>query len=409
MSKLLIEDGRLFDPGLGLDEVGHVLIEDDRIISVGPVVAVSETQGVELVEAEGLWVLPGLMDLHVHLREPGQEHRETIASGTLAAAAGGFAIVVAEPNTTPPRDTAARVEEALALFSGHGVVTVLQKCCITVGQQGRQVADMIALAQAGAAAASDDGFSVRDPEVMAAAFVAARVASLPLTLHVDGPEMVERDIAMSDAYDWPVHFSHVSLAEEVELIAKAQERGLRATGEATPHHLALCAEEAPRDDANFKMNPPLRSARDREALRKALAAGVISVIASDHAPHSPVEKAAPYEEAPFGVIGLETTVGAIWTELVHKGLLGAAAAVRAMTLGPAGVLKLEAPALKEGAPANITLLDPYHEWVVDAERFYSQGRNCPFAGWRLKGKAVATIASGRLVFWEGMIMDPGSP
>ena len=404
MSKLLIGGGRLFDPGLGLDEVGQVLIEDDRIISVGPVVAAPEMQKLELVEAEGLWVLPGLMDLHVHLREPGQEHRETIASGTLAAAAGGFATVVAEPNTTPPRDTAARVEEALALANGHGVVTVLQKCCITVGQRGRQVTDMIALAQAGAAAASDDGFSVRDPEVMSAAFVAARAANLPLTVHVDGPEMVERDIAMSEAYDWPVHFSHVSLAEEVELIGEAQGRGLRVTGEATPHHLALCAEEAPRHDANSKMNPPLRSARDREVLRKALAAGVISVIASDHAPHSPAEKAVPYDQAPLGVIGLETTVGVIWTELVHKGSLDPATAVRAMTVGPAGVLRLEAPALKEGAPADITLLDPHHEWVVDPEQFHSRGRNCPFVGWRMCGKAAGTVSRGRLVSWGGMMM-----
>ncbi len=404
MSKLLIEGGRLFDPGLGLDEVGQVLIEDDRIIAVGPAVAAPETQELEVVEAEGLWVLPGLMDLHVHLREPGQKHRETIASGTLAAAAGGFATVVAEPNTTPPRDTAARLEEALALADGHGVVAVLQKCCITVGQRGRQITDMIALAQAGAAAASDDGFSVRDPEVMSAAFVAARAASLPLTVHVDGPEMVERDIAMSDAYDWPVHFSHVSLAEEVELIARAQEGGLRASGEATPHHLVLCAEEAPRSDANFKMNPPLRSARDREALRRALAAGVISVIASDHAPHSPAEKSAPYDEAPFGVIGLETTVGVIWTELVHKGSLDPATAVRAMTVGPAGVLRLEAPALKEGAPASVTLLDPYHEWVVNPEQFYSFARNTPFAGWRMRGRAAGTVVGGRLVMWEGMMM-----
>jgi len=404
VSKLMIEGGRLFDPNLGLDAVGHVLIDGDRIASVGPAVAVPRAEETKLVEAEGLWVLPGLMDLHVHLREPGQECQETIASGTLAAAAGGFATVVAEPNTSPPRDTAERVKEALARARASATVTVLQKCCITVGQRGQQVTDMGALARAGAVAASDDGFSVRDGEVMRAAVVAARAAELPLTLHVDGPEMMARDIALSAEHEWPVHLSHVSLAEEVELVAKAQQRGLRVTGEATPHHLALCAEEAPRDDANFKMNPPLRSARDREALQKALAAGVISVIASDHAPHSPAQKAVPYGEAPFGVIGLETTVSVVWTELVHRGLLDSATAVRAMTARPAAVLGLEAPALRQGAVADITLLDPYQEWVVDPEAFRSLGRNSPFAGWRVRGRAVGTVVRGRLVMWEGMMM-----
>ena len=407
MSKLLIEGGRLFDPGLGLDEVGHVLIEGDRILSVGPAVAMSEVAGAKLVEAEGLWVLPGLMDLHVHLREPGQEHKETIASGTLAAAAGGFATVVAEPNTTPPRDTPERMAEVRSLAQRDGRVSVLQKCCITVEQQGRQVTDMAALARSGAAAASDDGFSVRDPEVMREAFAAAREARLPLTLHVDETEMVARDIALSAEHGWPVHFSHVSLAAEVELIAEAQGRGVPVTGEATPHHLALCAEESPRDDTDYKMNPPLRSAADREAVRKALADGVISVIASDHAPHSRAEKAAPYGEAPFGVIGLETTVGVVWTELVHKGMLDSETAVRAMTTRPAEVLGIETPALRAGAPANITLLDPHQSWVVDPDEFRSFGRSTPFAGWRLRGRSVGTVSMGRLVMWEGMIMDQG--
>jgi len=401
---LLIQGGRLFDPESGLDARGDLLLRDGRIAAVGAIEAAGDEQ---VVEAEGLWVLPGLVDLHVHLRQPGQEHKETIATGTRAAAAGGYAMVVAEPNTAPPRDTAERVQEALALAREHGEVIVLQKCCITVGQQGRQVPDMMALARAGASAASDDGFSVRDAEVMSAAFAAASEARLPLTLHVDGPEMIARDIGLSTECDWPVHFSHVSLAEEVELIAKAQGRGLRVTGEATPHHLVLCSEDAPRDDASFKMNPPLRSAADREALRRALAEGVISVIASDHAPHSPAEKAAPYEEAPFGVIGLETTVGVVWTDLVHKRLLDPATAVSAMTTRPAEVLGIEAPALREGAPANITLLDPYREWVVDPDSFHSLGRNTPFAGWRLRGKAVGTVSMGRLVMWEGMIMDQG--
>ena len=401
MKTLLIQGGRLFDPSLGLDGAGDVLIRGDRIVSVGSVPCRGDEQ---LVEAHGLWVLPGLVDLHVHLRQPGQEHKETIATGARAAAAGGYTMVVAEPNTTPPRDTPERIAEALSITEQTALVNVLHKCCITLGQQGREACDLSALRAAAAVAASDDGFSVRDAEVMSAAFVAAKQADMPLTVHVDGPEMMARDIGLAAETGWPVHFSHLSLAAEVELIAEAQGRGLRVTGEATPHHLALCAEESPRDDANFKMNPPLRSVADREALRGALAEGVISVIASDHAPHSPAEKAAPYEEAPFGVIGLETTVGVVWTDLVHKRLLDPATAVSAMTTRPAEVLGIEAPALRQGAPANITLLDPCREWVVDPNSFHSLGRNTPFAGWRLQGKPVGTIACGRLVMWEGMMM-----
>jgi dihydroorotase len=424
MNRLLIQGGFLFDPLSDVEGEGDVLIRGDHILSVG---AVERRGDEQVVEAHGLWVFPGLVDLHVHLREPGQEHKETIASGTAAAAAGGFTIVVAEPNTVPPRDTPARIAEVKAIAQARGVVEVMHKCCITVGQRGAQVCDLAALRGAGAVAASDDGFSVRDAGVMKEALAAAKAARMPLTLHVDGPEMVERDIMLSSILGWPVHFSHVSLAAEVDLIARAQARGLPVSGEATPHHLMLCQDEAPADDPNFRMSPPLRSAADREALRKGLAAGVISTIASDHAPHTKAEKAAPstgsgsplgvyaghpersrgaapLEEAPSGVIGLETTLGVIWSGLVHESLLSAGAALAAMTTAPARALGVEVPALREGARADVTLFDPEHEWVVDPDRFRSRSRNCPFAGWRLRGKAVATIAGGRLVMWEGMLM-----
>jgi dihydroorotase len=404
VSRLLIEGGRLFDPASGLDAVGHVLIEGDRIAAVGGTVALAGAAGTRVVEAEGLWVLPGLMDLHVHLREPGQAHKETIATGTAAAAAGGFARVVAEPNTLPPRDTPARIAEVHKIAQARGLVEVLQKCCITVGQRGAGVCDLAALRAAGAAAASDDGFSVRDPGVMKDALAAAKAAAMPLTLHVDGPEMIARDITLASITGWPVHFSHVTLAEEVDLIARAQQRGLPVTGEAAPHHLTLCAEEAPADDPNFRMNPPLRSAAHRDAVRSALAAGVISVIASDHAPHTAEEKAST---SPSGVIGLETTLGVVWTALVHQGRLSPAIAVAAMTTGPARVLGVEASRLQPGARADLTLFDPEHEWVVDPSEFRSRSRNCPFAGWRFRGKAAGTISRGRLVMWEGMMMDLG--
>ena len=402
MSDLLIQGARLFDPASGLDAVGDLLIREGRIAAVGAVEAPGEAQ---VVKADGLWVLAGLMDLHVHLREPGLEHKETIATGTAAAAAGGFTLAVAEPNTSPPRDTPERIAEVMEIANRDAVVPVRQKCCITVGQRGEEVADLLALSAAGAAAASDDGFSVRDAEVMREAFVVAKRAWMPLTVHVDGPEMVARDIGLAAESGWPVHFSHVSLDEEARLIAEAQGKGLPVTGEVTPHHLALCASDAPAGDTDFKTNPPLRSPTDREAMRKALVDGVISVIASDHAPHSPAERAVAYEEAPFGLIGLETTVGVVWTELIHKGLLSPAAAVAAMTTAPAAVLGIEATSLREGARADLTLLDPEQRWVVDPGRFQSKSRSCPFAGWRLRGRAAGTVVAGRLVMWEGMMMQ----
>jgi dihydroorotase len=333
----------------------------------------------------------------VHLREPGQEQKETIASGTRAAAAGGFTAVVCEPNTSPPRDTAERIAEVVEIAGRRAAVRVLPKCAITMGQQGREVTDLAALHMAGAAAASDDGLAVADGAVMRRAMAAAKAAGIPLTLHVDGPEMMARDIGLAAEMGYPVHFSHVSLCEEVELIARAQARGLRVSGEATPHHLSLCAEEAPTDDPNFKMNPPLRSARDRAALRAGLRQGVISVIASDHAPHTPAERQVAHEQTPAGVIGLETTIGVIWTDLIQGNLLEVATAVRAMTVGPAAVLNLEAPSLRAGARADVTLLDPQAEWVVEPERFQSLGRNCPFAGRRLRGRAAGTIVGGKVV------------
>jgi len=353
-------------------------------------------------------VLPGLIDLHVHLRQPGQEYKETIATGTRAAAAGGFAAVACEPNTSPPTDSPERLARIREIAEREALVRVLPKCAITLGQEGREVADLQALRQAGAAAASDDGLSVKSAEVMRQAFAAAKQAGLPLTVHVDGSEMVDRDIGLCQEADWPIHFSHVSLAAEVELIARARSKWLRVSGEATPHHLVLSRDDSPADDTSFKMNPPLASPADRAALRSALAAGVLTVIASDHAPHSSEEKARPYDQAPPGVIGLETTLGVIWTALVQAQRADAATVIAALTAGPASVLAIEPPALREGAPANITLFDPERVWVVDPERFQSKGRNCPFAGRKLRGGPVATIVGGRVVMREGSMLHPGA-
>lgn len=404
MSALLIIGGRLFDPASRLDAVGDLLIREGAIAAVGQVARTGEE---EVIEAAGAWVLPGLMDLHVHLREPGQEHRETIATGTRAAAAGGFTSVACEPNTTPPLDAPERIRELERIAERDALVRVSPKCAITLGQRGREVTDMAALRAAGAVAASDDGFAVGDGEVMREALARARAAGMPLTVHVEGPAMVERDIGLSAESGWPVHFSHVSLAEEAELIARARARGLPVSGEVTPHHLALCADEVPAADTNYKMNPPLASAADRAAVRSALASGVLTVVASDHAPHSPQEKAQEYDKAPAGVIGLETTIGAVWTWLVHPGRVHPEALVRAMTVGPAGVLGIETATLSIGARADVVLFDPDHAWTVDPEQFHSKGRNCPFAGRTLHGRAVMTIRGGSIVMREGEIVAPG--
>jgi dihydroorotase len=401
---LLVTGGRLFDPASGLDAVGDLLIRDAAIAAVGQVRC---TGAEEVVDATGLWVLPGLMDLHVHLREPGQEHKETIATGTRAAAAGGFTSVACEPNTTPPRDTAERVEQVQQIARRDALIRVLPKCAITVGQRGREVTDIAALRAAGAVAASDDGFAVGDAAVMREAFAQAKAAAMPLTVHVDGPAMVERDIGLSVETGWPIHFSHVSLAEEAELIARARSRGLPVTGEVTPHHLALCTDEVADDNTNYKMSPPLASAADRAAVRSALAADVLTVVASDHAPHSPQEKAQEYGKAPAGVIGLETTLGVLWTWLVHPGRVRPDVLIRAITVGPAEALRIAAPALRESTPADVVLFDPDHAWVVDPEQFQSKGRNCPFAGRTLHGRAVMTIRGGRIIMRDGDILASG--
>jgi dihydroorotase len=402
---LLITGGRLFDPASGLDGPGDLLTRNGSIVAVGDVTPAGAE---EVIDASGLWVLPGLIDLHVHLREPGQEYKETIATGTRAAAAGGFTTVVCEPNTAPPCDTPERVGRVMQIAEHDAIVRVLPKCTITVGQQGAEVTDLAALRSAGAVAASDDGFAVGSAAVMREAFARAKAAGMPLTVHVDGPAMVERDIGLAEELGWPIHFSHVSLAEEAELIARARSHGLPVTGEVTPHHLALSRDDAPSNDANFKMNPPLASAADRAAVRSALAAGVLTVVASDHAPHSSEEKARGYDKAPAGVIGLETTVAVLWTYLVHTGRVTPDVLCRAMTAGPASVLGIVAPALREGAPADLVLFDPERAWVVDPEQFYSKARNCPFAERKLQGRAVITIRSGLIIMREGSIVEPGA-
>ena len=415
----LVRGGRLIDPGSGLDALGDLLIIDDRIGAMGQVEAAGD---VKTIDATGLVVCPGLIDMHVHLREPGFETKETIATGTAAAGAGGFSTLCAEPNTRPPVDSRQRVSDALARARQTAHVRVHPKACLTIGQQGEAASDAKALKAAGAIALSDDGEPVLHDEVMRDCLRGAAEAGLLVTTHCEESprsrtikpwampfaaeaDLVRRDIGLLAALPARLHFSHLSMADSLEALAEARSRGLNATAEVTPHHCLLSDEDVPKGDANFKVNPPLRPRGDVEALAKGMINGTIEVIASDHAPHTPEEKAQGWEQAPFGVIGLETTLPVMLTKFVHTGRMEVAQLLAKMTYNPARILGLQSGRLSIGAPADVALLDLDAEWVVDPRQFKSRGRNCPFAGWRVKGQAVGLLVAGRTVMRDGELLS----
>jgi dihydroorotase len=345
-----------------------------------------------------------------------------------AAAAGGFTTVVMMPNTQPPRDTPERVRESADRAAAVGGVEVLISGCLTAGRKGGEPADWPGLVAAGAAALSDDGSTVVDDCLMERAMAAAAAAGVPVMDHALDPRlagsgvmyegepcrrlglvgmpreaevrMVERDIRLAERTGCRMHIQHISAAESVACIRVARLRGLPVTAEATPHHLALCDEDVDGDAARFKMNPPLGSRADRDALREGVADGTIATLATDHAPHCAADKAAGFAKAPFGVIGMETAIGATYSLLVASGRLALAEWVKRWTAGPAGVLGRPAPTLADGAPASVVLLDLETEWTVDARRFQSLSRNTPFDGWRFGARPVVTFCRGALV-WDG--------
>ena len=415
---IVLRGGRVIDPASGTDEVADVIIHQGRIVRFGPGEMPSQA---DVCDAKGLLVCPGLIDMHVHFRELGYEHKETIATGSRAAAMGGFARVVCEPNTNPPIDDAHALARVQAIAARDAVVHVHFKSCITVEQEGKRLVDFEKVKQAGAVALSDDGEPVRDEGVMERALLAARANDILVTPHCEEsarsnatsgggerfdrePVFVGRDLGLAASSGARVHISHVSTGEAARLLRASRDMGANVSGEATPHHLVLSADMVPENNPDWKTNPPLRTRQDVEALQKALAEGTIEVIATDHAPHAPEEKAQGWDAAPFGAIGLETALGVVLTHLVHRGKLGLEQAIAAMTCNPARILGLEAGSLRPGAVADITLIDAQKEWVVDPDSFQSKGRNCPFAGWKLKGKAVATIVEGKWVMREGQLV-----
>jgi dihydroorotase len=431
MSDLLfIEGGRVIDPANGVDGIRTVVVRDRRVAEVAE--RVERPQGARAIDARGKWVTPGLIDLHVHLREPGQEYKETVATGARAAAAGGFTSVVAMPNTAPPNDNASVTELVLARAAAAAAARVYPAGCISRGQKGEDLAEYGELKAAGCVAVSDDGKPVASPALMRRALEYARAFDLPVAVHEEDPllagrwamnegpaatrlglrgmpaqaeaVMVWRDVELAELTGGRLHVQHVSAAGSVRAIREAKRRGLRVTAEATPHHLALTDEDLARAgyDTSWKMNPPLRSAEDQRAVQEALADGTIDCIATDHAPHSAVEKDLEFDQAANGVVGLETAF-AVCLGLVRRGLLSEVRLVEALTSAPARVFGLPGGSLSRGAPADLAVLDAAAEWRVEPERFLSKGRYTPWKGALLTGRCVCTVVDGAVVHETGRV------
>lgn len=422
MSRLRIRGARVLDPASGVDERLDLDIEGQRIAALGP-----ELEGVpeQVIEADGLWLAPGLVDLHTHLREPGQEYKENIASGTRAAARGGFTTVCCMANTDPVNDNPAitgfiqrRAEESAAVH-----VRVI--AAATQGLRGEIMSEMAHLAAAGAVAFSDDGAVIMDASVMRKVLLYAGGVNRPVIAHCEdlhlrgegvvheGPHstrsglpsspeeaetvMVARDLELARVSGAHLHIAHVSAARSVELIREAKAVGVRVTAEVTPHHLSLTDEVTVGYDTNTKMAPPLRTARDREVLREGLADGTIDCVATDHAPHAALEKDVEYSKAPFGVVGLETALSVV-LDLVREERLTALEAIERLSTRPARIFGLRAGTLEVGAPADLVVIDPDRVWKVEPATLVSRSKNSPFLGYEFRGVAVRTYVGGKLAY-----------
>jgi len=417
--KLLIKGGRVICPAQGIDKEADLLIEDGRIAGIGQFREEAET-----IDAAGLLVTPGLIDMHVHFREPGKEQEETIASGAASAVAGGFTTVAAMPNTEPPVDNEAAVAFQHLQGERAGLARLLPIGTVSLGRAGERLAEIGQMTRAGAVAFSDDGDCVRNARLMRAALQYASMFDKPIVDHCEDKDlsgkgvmhagywsvklglsgmpaaaeeiMVARDLTLAEAAGGRLHIAHVSTAGSVDLIRRARQRGVPVTAEATVHHLTLTDEWVQTFDPNFKMDPPLRGAEDVEALRAAVADGTIDCIVSDHAPHAPEEKNVEFPYAPFGVIGLESTLPILITQLIEQDILTWPQAVATMTCQPARILGIQAGTLETGRPADVTVIDPKAEWTIDSGRFRSKSRNCPFHDWKVRGRAALTIVGGEI-------------
>lgn len=423
MKSLLITGGRVIDPASGGDARADVLIRDGRIEAVGT--GLRDPEAVRF-NATGAIVAPGFIDMHVHLREPGIEHAETIETGARAAAAGGFTTICCMPNTIPVNDSATVTSHIVQRAREAALVNVFPIGAITKGSLGEELAAIGSMREAGIVAISDDGRPVMNARVMRRAMELARVFDLPVIDHCEdlnlsaggamheGSEsvrlglggipsasedvMVARDLILAELTGARFHVAHLSTAQSVAMVAFAKARGLEVSCEVTPHHFAITDEEVAAYDSNYKMKPPLRRCADVDALIEGISTGVVDAIATDHAPHAGSEKMQEFERCPFGITGLETAVGLALSELVHKGHIGVSRMVELFTTGPANVLKLDRGTLAPGAPADVTIFDLDREWTYDVQQSFSKSRNSPFDGRRFRGGPLATIVGGEIVW-----------
>jgi len=427
MSATIIRNGRVIDPANQRNEIADLYIADGKIVTSKSEIRTPKSE-IEEIDARGLIVAPGLIDLHVHLREPGFSHKETIESGARAAAAGGFTTIVCMPNTAPVPDNPGTIAWIKDRASNMSPVNVLPTGTISKNLAGEELAPIGSLAQAGVVAITDDGHCVQNHELMRRAVEYARMVGVPVLDHCQdynlvgngvvhegywstllglpgwpaaGEEaIVMRNILLAELCDHHIHCQHISTAGSVRLLREARDRGVKISGEVCPHHIALTDESIQNFDTNYKVNPPLRSRPDVDALLGGIADGTLSILCSDHAPHAHFEKEVEFDAAPFGIIGLETELGLFLDLLVHKqGTIDIARLIEMYTVEPARLLKLDAGTLSIGARADVTLINPELEWTVSVDQFESASRNSPFNGWKLRGRAVRTIVGGKTV-WQ---------
>lgn len=420
---ILIKNGRMIDPDTKRDGKFDVFIKDGKILKIGEKIT---EKAEEVIDAAGCYVMPGLIDMHVHLRDPGLTYEESVETGARAAAKGGITTVVAMPNTKPVTDDRERVGYVMHKGEMVAPINVLQTGTVTKGMAGKEVTDIAGMAEAGAPAITEDGKTVMDSGVYRDAMKEAKRVGIPVLAHCEDSNLVQggvvnddenmralglkgisnavediivaRDIMLAAETGVHLHLCHCSTKGSVEMVRQAKAAGISVSAEVCPHHFTLSTDDIKTPDANYKMNPPLRTKEDVEALREGLKEGIMDVISTDHAPHSAEEKRQPIEKAPFGIVGLETSVALTMTELVDTGILTPMQMAEKMSYNPAKILGIDRGSLAEGKIADVTVIDPAAEYRIDASEFVSKGKNTPFDGRNVKGRVVATICGGKTVY-----------